>query len=96
LEIEKKCFLCGKNGYSDPLDSHHIFNSAYRKKSEKYGLKVWLCHNECHIFGRESVHRDQRIDNILKQHGQLKVMQEQGWTTEQFIKQFGKNYLEDL
>lgn len=97
MEIEKKCFLCGKNGYSDPLDSHHIFNGiGLRKKSEKYGLKVWLCHNECHIFGRESVHRNQAIDNILKQHGQLKVMKEQGWDTERFIKEFGKNYLEEI
>lgn len=93
MEIERKCFLCGKNGYSDPLDRHHIFNGPFRKKSEKYHLVVLLCHNECHQFGPESVHRNQTIDNIVKQHGQIKAMEENGWTTEQFIKQFGKNYL---
>ena len=90
---EKKCFLCGRNGASDPLDKHHIFNGPLRKKSEKYGLKVWLCHNECHIYGPESVHRSQAVDSVVKQHGQLRAMIENGWTTEQFIKQFGKNYL---
>ena len=31
---EKECFLCGRNGNGDPLDRHHIFNGANRKKSE--------------------------------------------------------------
>jgi hypothetical protein len=88
-----KCFLCGRNGSTDPLDDHHIFNGPYRKKSEKYGLKVKLCHHDCHIFGKESVHQNQDVDDILKEHGQLKVMQEQGWTTERFIKEFGRNYI---
>ena len=47
------CFLCGRDGTEDPLDFHHIFggNAADRKKCERYGLKVRLCHGRCHIFG---------------------------------------------
>lgn len=49
------CFLCGRDGTEDPLDFHHIFggNAADRKKCERYGLKVRLCHGRCHIFGPE-------------------------------------------
>jgi hypothetical protein len=38
----KECWLDQRNGYADPLDKHHIFGGAYRKKSEKYGLYVYL------------------------------------------------------
>lgn len=40
----RSCWLCGRNGTAEPLDKHHIFGGAYRKKSEKYGLTVYLCH----------------------------------------------------
>lgn len=91
---DQHCFLCGANGQHEHLDRHHIFNGVgLRAKSEKYGLVVYLCHITCHIYGEEAVHNNQAIDNIVKQHGQLKVMDEQGWDTERFIKEFGKNYL---
>lgn len=90
---EKQCFLCGRNGSADPLDRHHIFGGANRKKSEKYGLVVCLCHNDCHIFGKEAVHNNAENMLYVKQYGQRKAMQEQNWTTEDFIREFGKNYL---
>lgn len=91
--MNRRCFLCGKNGAMDPLDRHHIFGGPYRKKSEKYKLVVYLCHNECHIFGEEAVHRN--IENMRKiqRYGQRKIMKEQGWSVEEFIRQFGRNYL---
>jgi hypothetical protein len=89
------CWLCGRNGSVDRLDRHHIFPGAYRDKSEKYGLVVYLCHSECHIFGQYAVHHNARTMLELKQFGQRKVMQEQGWDTEDFIREFGKNYLKD-
>ena len=89
-----ECFLCGKNGWTDPLDRHHIFNKSYKKKSEKYGLVVYLCHHECHIFGKNSVHMNRDVNLKVKQYGQRKVMEEQGWSTEDFIREFGKNYLD--
>lgn len=90
----RNCFLCGRNGSADPLDEHHIFPGKNRDKSEKYGLVVDLCHYSCHIFGPNSAHRDPDVRLMLSRYGQKKVMEEQGWTTEDFIREFGKNYLD--
>lgn len=91
---ERRCFLCGRNGASDPLDLHHIFPGAYRKKSEKYGLVVYLCHNRCHIFAaKTAVHQNEGQMRWLKRYGQLRAMREQGWTEDDFRREFGKSYL---
>ena len=90
----RTCFICGRNGTSDSLDLHHIFGGANRKKSEKYGLVVYLCHNECHIFGKHAAHNDKAVMQLLHEYGQRKAMQENGWSIDDFIQEFGKNYLE--
>lgn len=90
----RECFLCGKNGSSDPLDKHHIFGGSNRKKSERFGLTVDLCHNECHIFGKHAVHNDANVMQRLHEYGQRKAMEEHGWSIEDFIREFGRNYLE--
>lgn len=89
----KKCWLCGANGSSDPLDRHHIFQGKNRQLSEKYGLTVYLCHADCHIFGPNAVHRNINARRALQAWGQRKAMAEQGWTTEDFIRIFGRNYI---
>lgn len=76
------------------MDKHHIFGGPYRGKSEKYGLYVYLCHNRCHIYGNISVHQNQKTMRQLKRYGQLKAMKENGWSTDDFIREFGKNYVE--
>lgn len=88
----RKCFLCGRTGN---LDKHHIFGGPFRKKSEKYGLTVDLCHDTCHIFGPDSVHQNRETMLEIKRYGQRKAMQENGWSKEDFIREFGKNYLEE-
>ena len=88
-----ECWLCGRRGGQDPLDRHHIFGAAYRKKSEKYGLVVMLCHNRCHIFGRDAAHQSAETMQLLHEYGQRKAMEEQGWDTSRFIREFGRNYL---
>lgn len=88
-----KCFLCGRNGSGDPLERHHIFPGGLRKKSEKYGLVVYLCGERCHRNGKYAVHRNREAALLVKQYGQRKAMEEQGWTTEDFIREFGRNYL---
>ena len=90
-----ECFLCGRNGATDPLDRHHIFGGPFRKKSERLGLVVYLCHNRCHIFGPWAAHQNRETMRKLHEYGQRKVMEENGWTTEDFIREFGRNYLED-
>lgn len=91
------CFLCGRDGTEDPLDFHHIFggNAADRKKCERYGLKVRLCHGRCHIFGPEAAHNCAETMRKLRRYGQRKVMIEQDWTVDEFRLSFGKNYLDD-
>lgn len=89
----RSCWLCGANGNADPLDRHHIFGGSNRKKSERYGLVVDLCHHSCHIFGRNAVHQNKGTMLRLHQYGQRKAMDEQGWDTDRFIAEFGKNYL---
>ena len=91
---EKKdyCFLCGKNASSDyfGLDEHHCFGGANRKLSEKYGLKVYLCHNSCHLYG---VHQNAEINRALKAKAQKVAMQYYGWSEDEFRLIFGKSYL---
>lgn len=94
METDKRCFLCGRNGSADPLDRHHIFPGPYRKKSEKYGLVVYLCHDRCHIFGKSAVHNNAAQMRRMQRYGQLKAMKEQKWTTDDFIREFGRNYLD--
>lgn len=91
----RKCFLCGKNGCGDPLDRHHIFGEANRRKSDKLGLIVDLCHSECHELGKYAVHNNAETMEKLHKYGQKKAMREQGWTVEEFIIEFGRNYLSE-
>ena len=90
IQKEKKCFICGKNGGYWGLDRHHCFGNANRNKSEKFGLVVWLCHDECHLNG---VHKNAELNRMVQAKAQQKAMRHYGWTTEEFIKIFGKNYL---
>jgi hypothetical protein len=81
--------LCGS---TRRIERHHIFGGALRKKSEKYGLVVDLCHN-CHNESPNGVHFNKDKMLKLKQYGQLKAMRENGWSIEDFRKEFYKNYL---
>jgi len=85
----EKCFLCQRYR---PLETHHIFNGANRKLSEKYGLTVRLC-SECHRTSKYSAHNDKHTMSLLKRIGQRKAMDENGWSVDEFIRIFGKNYI---
>ncbi len=89
----KECWLCGRNGTVDPLDRHHVFGAANKKKSEQYGCLVDLCHHRCHLFGEYAVHKNAETMLSLHQHFQRKVMQEQNMTVEEFREEFGKSYI---
>ena len=77
----------------EPLDCHHIYGASNRKNSEKYGLKVYLHHRKCHIFGKNSVHQNNELNNKLKAIAQRKAMEYYGWDVDTFRSIFGKNYL---
>lgn len=91
--FEPFCYLCGANGALDKLDRHEIFGGAYREKSKRLGLWVLLCHHDCHIFGPMAVHNNASAALRLKQTAQRLAMDAYGWSTEDFIREFGKNYL---
>lgn len=98
IQPEKDCcFLCGRNENAEyfGLDEHHVFGgNANRKISEKYGLKVYLCHDRCHETGKYSVHKNAEVANALKAKVQKKAMEHYGWSIEDFIRIIGKNYVE--
>lgn len=87
------CYICGRNGYADRLERHHIFFGANRDKSEDFGLVVHICGERCHRNGKESVHRNAMVDRALKAAAQECAMVRYGFSVEDFIKIFGKNYL---
>ena len=93
--FEPFCYQCGANGALDKLDRHEIFGGPYREKSKRLGLWVLLCHHECHIFGPLAAHNNASTALRLKQEAQRRAMEAYGWSTEDFIREFGKNYLED-
>ena len=88
------CFICRMNANLEPLDCHHIFGASNRNNSEKYGLKVYIHHSKCHIFGENSVHRNAKVDKALKALAQKKAMKHYGWSIEKFREIFGKNYID--
>ena len=91
----RRCWLCGANGSKDPLEEHHIFGGPNRALSDKYGLTVYLCGNKCHRNGPFAAHRNAETMKTIRQYGQRKAMYEQNWTVEDFVKVFGRNYIDD-
>lgn len=95
-EESRQCYLCIilEGDYSEKpwLHRHHIFFGRNRKMSEKYGLTVRLCVDH-HEIGQQAVHKNREIDLRLKRIAQEAIERRIGH--EEFMKAFGKNYLED-
>lgn len=87
-----KCFICGRNAHADywGLDEHHCFFGANRKKSEQYGLKIYICHDSCHLNG---VHKNAELNRKVQALAQKKAMEHYGWDVETFIGIFRKSYI---
>lgn len=81
------CIWCGRK--DGKLDRHEIYHGSYRNKSKQLGLWVILCH-EHHM---ELHHKDPHKFDDLKQQAQYAAQKEYGWSTDDFIREFGKNYL---
>ncbi len=72
---------------------HHLIpGKPGRQLSEQYGLVVALC-PRCHEFIHSGMPEGVKALKRLRRYGQLKAMQEQGWTEDQFRQRFGKSYL---
>ena len=83
---EDYCEVCGK----PYAHNHEIFFGKNRQNSIKYGMQKRLC--EEHHEGALSPHHDKDIDDEYKREGQTKF--EETHSREDFIRIFGKNYLE--
>ena len=88
----ENCFICGKNANADyhGLDEHHVYGASNRKKSEQYGLKIYICHDSCHLNG---VHKNAALNRKVQAIVQRRAMQYYGWTIDDFIGIFGRNYI---
>jgi hypothetical protein len=98
IQIKKECYI-NRLKYDTEvvinLHEHHIFfGDPWRRISEKRGLKVWLTY-EYHE-GTNGVHgkNGHALDIELKKIGQKAYMDYYNRTVEEFIKEFGRNYLE--
>jgi hypothetical protein len=91
LQADKEsCFLCGSHQW---LEEHHVFGgSGKRQLSEKYGLKVYLCHY-CHNEPQRGVHHNSETMELLQRIAQQRAMLHYRWTVDDFRIIFGKNYL---
>ena len=88
LQTQKECYFCGSQNW---LEEHHVYGAANRKISEKYGLKVWLCHTH-HNEPPNGVHFNSGTCRWLKATAQKKAMEYYGWDVDTFRGIFGKNY----
>ena len=89
LQTEKECYFCGSQNW---LEEHHVYGAANRKISEKYGLKVWLCHAH-HNEPPNGVHHNASTNQWLKATVQHKAMEYYGWSVDTFRSKFGKSYI---
>ena len=101
LQAEKECYLCrlaaDQAGYYGDLPQtglhrHHvIFGRGNRKKSEHFGLWVWLCVAH-HEYGPEAVHTNARIRRQLSQIAQREITRV--YPNLDFREEFGISYID--
>ena len=85
-----RCMVCGTD---QRVCIHEVFyGTANRKKSKEFGLVVPLCYE--HHQGTNGVHFNKVLDLKLKQQAEKIWLKENNATIDEFIKVFGKNYLD--
>lgn len=84
------CYRCGRRDRK--LDRHEPFGGAFRDKSKALGMWIVLCHDDCHE-GRNGAHGDPAVNEQYRQEAQRAAMNAYGWSTKDFIREFGKNHL---
>ena len=89
ISDRNECALCGRT--TGKLDRHEIFGGALRTKSKNFGCWCLLCHEPCHLT---EVHQNAETRRNLRKICQAVAMEHYGWNKSEFIKRFGKNYLD--
>ena len=88
IQTKTECYVCGK---TEPLHLHHVMDgTANRKKSDKWGLWVYLCPQH-HNLSSEGVHFNHTLDTQLKQKAQYNF--ELLYGHDLWMREFHKNYL---
>jgi len=89
IQENKECYKCGSTNW---LEEHHIFGGANRKISERNGLKIYLCHTH-HNEPPTGIHFNKEFMEQMHKTGQRIWQEKYSKTKEDFIREFGKNYL---
>ena len=78
--------------YQSKLGTPSYFRRRAEKKSEEYGLTVWLCHNHHNenVKGNPGVHHSRELDLWLKKLGQQAFERE--FPEKDFLREFGRSY----
>lgn len=74
------------------VERHHIFGAANKSRSEEYGYVVPLRYDLHPNGARADMRYAKEIDTHLKQMAQRHYEENKG-TRDDFIKEFGRNYL---
>lgn len=100
IQTQKECFLCRllakQQGYygelpKSGLHRHHVmFGTANRKKSEQYGLWVYLCVAH-HEYGPDAVHVNRNVRILLCQIGQQAF--ERKYSHEKYMQELGRDWM---
>ena len=83
-ENKNKCYFCDKRA----VDTHELIKGRNRKKCIKWGLVVYLC-RECHRKTEEDI----EFYKETRKLAQLKWKEYYRKGDEEFINEFGRNYL---
>ena len=89
LSRTKKCYVCGVLN----VEKHHVFfGTANRKLSEEDGLYIYLCMRH-HETGPDAVHVNKGTRVMLQIYAQEAY--EKTHTREEFIKRYGRSYIQE-
>ena len=86
---DEECAFCRVQS-KGLLARHEVFQGKNRTASKRYGLWITVCPS-CHSF----IHSNPAAADVadLDKQAQNQAMHKYGWTEDQFIQRFGKNYL---
>ncbi|MBQ8994492.1 MAG: hypothetical protein IJ091_11245 [Oscillospiraceae bacterium] len=80
------CAICGREDWCEP---HHVFGGTSRHISDQWGAVAYCCRT-CH----EDFHQHPANYKWLREETQKRVMAEQGWSMDDWMRIFFKNYID--
>ena len=87
----EKCIECGRYN----VELHEVFfGTANRKLSIQDGLVIPLCKAKHHQGNLIGIHKDIELNKKWKKLAQLKWQEYYNKTEQDFIKRYGRSYLE--